>query len=283
MTSANEAVFAPQFQPVRRLVLNEGAARVMRDAEDHKADELWQGDAFDSEDPSASAIPVYARVGKRPALVAELVCGSFARALHLPAPEVFVCTIPPGHLPGSKMAPATVPTMCVASRDIGGDTFAQFLRTNEMSALKLLRHWPELGKVIAFDEWLANTDRNLGNLIYVAQALHIIDHAEALGGSARDLFPLVQLTRTQFDNKLAGVLATFTPPACSEILEQVHRWLNDTATGLDIPQLVDSAGASPWHTGEQKSELIDFITQRLTLTHSLLCNRLGHPQLSLTA
>ena len=43
------------------------------------------------------------------------------------------------------------------------------------------RYWPDLPKVVAFDEWLANPDRNMGNLIYVAQTLHIIDHAEAFG------------------------------------------------------------------------------------------------------
>ena len=276
-------MFNLQFPPVRRLVLNEGAARVARDVEDSKADELWQGDAVDPANPQDPTVPVYLRLGQRAALVAELVCGCVARALCLPAPEVFLLTVPAGHLAGSALARPDAPTLCVATRDIGGATFAQFLSSNEDAALQLLHQWPELARVVAFDEWLANQDRNLGNIIYVAQTLHIIDHADAFGGSARQLFPLAELTTQQFQNKLAGTLNAYKSSKRNELLQDVHTWLAQVGAGINIPAVVESASTRPWNTPEQDGELVDFIQQRLTLTHALLCNRLGHPQLSLTA
>ena len=283
LSSANEAVFNVQFQPVRRLILNEGAARVMRDGESGKDDELWQGDAVDLTETQAPTVPLYLRLGQRPALVAELVCGCIARALALPAPEVFLLTVPAGHLAGSKLALPGTPTLCVATRDIGGNTFAQFLSSDEDAAILLLHQWPELARVVAFDEWLANQDRNKGNLIYVAQTLHIIDHAEAFGGSARNLFPLAEMTDVQFGNKLAGTLNAFNPGKRNVLLQAVQAWLAQAAGSIDITAVVGSASTRHWNTPEQDGELVDFIQQRLTLTHALLCNRLGHPQLSLKA
>lgn len=246
-----------------------------------KEDELWVGDAFNPLDPGEPAIPVYARLGKSGALVAELICGCVARALKLPAPEVFLILIPPGHLPKSKHCNATTDTFCIGTRDIGGTNFTQLLSADMDAALPLLRQWPALPNVIAFDEWLANPDRNTGNLIYVAQALHIIDHADAFGGSARELYPLAELTSCKFRNLLAEMFNDFGHEARSSLLKNVLTWLNEAASTMDVQGVVNSAPTSLWNTPEQDRELVDFITQRLTITHSLLCDRLGHPQLSL--
>lgn len=256
---------------------------VPRDGLEDKEDELWVGDAFDPLEPGAAATPVYVRIGKAGALVAELVCGRLARAMKLPAPEVFLISIPQGHLPNSKLASKAGHTLCVGTRDIGGTNFTQLLKTNGVGALPLLRNWSELPKVVAFDEWLANEDRNTGNLIYVAQTLHIIDHAEAFGGSARELFPLAELTGTSFNNLLAEMFTMFPPESRRELLDKVHTWMLENAATLDVQEVVSSALTSLWNTPEQDNELVDFIKARLTLTHSLLCHRLGHPQLSLQA
>lgn len=264
-------------------MLDEGASLVPRDDLEDKDDELWVGDAFDPREPGAAAIPVYVRLGKSGALVAELVCGCLARAMKLPAPEVFLISIPQGHLPASRLASSEAHTLCVGTRDIGGTNFTQLLRTNGVGALPLLRNWAELPKVVAFDEWLANQDRNTGNLVYVAQTLHIIDHADAFGGSTRELFPLAELTSMSFSNLLADMFNAFAPESRKDLLDQVHAWMLENAATLDVQEVVSSALTSLWNTPEQDTELVDFIKARLTLTHSLLCHRLGHPQLSLQA
>lgn len=276
-------MFSAAPEQVRLLVLDEGASLVPRAGQDDKTDELWLGNAFNPTEPQAPAVPVYVRLGKAGALVAELVCGCLARAMQLPAPEVFLISIPQGHLPHSRLANQKERTLCVGSRDIGGASFTQLLNAQGAAALPLLRHWPDLPKVVAFDEWLANPDRNTGNLIYVAQTLHIIDHAEAFGGSSRELFPLAELTDTCFANLLADMFEAFKPESRNDLLNQVRNWLLDTAAAIDVQEVVKSALTSLWNTPEQDRELVDFIKARLHLTHSLLCHRLGHPQLNLQA
>lgn len=270
--------------PVQTLILEKGSTRVRRSNERDKRDELWQGDGFNPLEPDEVAVPVYLRLGQSNALVAELVCASLARSLQLPVPDIYLVIVPPGHLPRSKLASKTEQTLCVGTRDIGGKSFVQLLNEEGQAATRLLQNWPELGKVAAFDEWLANPDRNLGNLVYAAQTLHIIDHAEAFGGSTRAMFPLSDLTEMQFSNILADLIhECFVPDHVHSLLEQVQQWLRQTASAMDVPTVVQLAGADSWTAEAERTELVDFISERLTLTHALLCQRMGHPQLTLRA
>lgn len=281
--AANDNNFSPRFTPVRWLELNSGATRVKRSKERSKPDELWHGDAFDPQRPDDPAIAVYLRLGGAGALIAELVCGCMARALGLPAPEVFIVSVRPGVLRRSGLANKSADTLCVATRDVGGDTFAQLLNDDDDAALRLLCDWANLNKVAAFDEWTANPDRNMGNLIYAAQTLYIIDHADALGGQNQAADGLKELTTQMFSNRLADLLNVFDVTKRSAMLKEIEQWVTARAAPLDLPIIVANAGTFPWRDASHDKELVDFLTQRLTVTHSLLCHRLGHPQLDLKA
>lgn len=279
--SANEPTFEPPSLLVRQLTLDAGASRVQRPGEHAKTDELWLGNAYDPTNPDAATETLYLRVGSAPVLVAELVCGRMAHLLGLPAPEVFLVTVLAGTLPDSKLCPPETNSLYVGTRDVGGQTFSQLLDSNSQATARLLNTWPALGQVAAFDEWLANVDRNMGNLLYVAQTIHIIDHAEAFGGTMRTLFPLAELTETEFENKLARVLGALDPSRRMSILSDLGAWLKQTAGAMDVAATVRGAVHEALCNTAQHAELVDFIRRRLTITHRLLCNRLGHPQLQL--
>jgi hypothetical protein len=280
--SANDADFALSPSPVRLLQLNKGAVRVKRSQERSKTDELWLGDAFDPLRQDDPAIPIYVRLGDGGAMVAELVCGCLARALELPAPEVFLVSVKPGSLPKSKIASSKNDTLCVATRDLGGSSFTQLLNTeNADAAALLLTEWTELSTIAAFDEWTANPDRNMGNLIYASQALHIIDHADAFGGRDRDLYPLAELTTQTLTNRLGEMLNGFEIDKRDMILKDIQQWITTTAAPLDLANVIQCANIKKWNSDIHDGELLDFLKQRLTVTHSLLCQRLGHPQLNL--
>ena len=283
LNCANESTFLPRFAPVRWLVLNKGATRVRRSRERSKPDELWHGDAYDPKRPEEPAIPVYLRLGGASSFNAELVCGCMARALGLPAPEVFVVNVKPGMLRRSTLANKDTYTLCVATLDLGGNTFTQLLNDDDDAAVQLLHDWADLSKVAAFDEWTANPDRNMGNLIYAAQTLHIIDHADAFGGACRGMLSMAELTEQMFANRLADLLNVFDAAKRNTMLKEIGEWLAASAEPLDVKILVEQAGTWPLDHRSRDQDLVDFLSQRLTVTHKLLCNRLGHPQLSLTA
>lgn len=143
----------------------------------------------------------------------------------------------------------------------------------------MLLKWEHLIPVATFDEWMANRDRNLSNIIYTSNVLWIIDHAEAFHGSARGLFGLGDLVGDSASNILGDLLKGFALAECALHLEAANKWLQSMATRVSIQDAAACAEIDQWQSEEQQTELIDFVVQRLNLTYSLLCNRLGHPQL----
>lgn len=281
-TSANDERFDVLAQPVRVLELNTGAHKVRRPGGAGKPDELWLGSAWDAGAPEADDVQVYVRVAGLQPSTAELLCGVVGRALGLPVPEPFLVRISRGALPRSRLLDTRLPEcMAVASHNVGGTNFVKLLHRSSDSALRLLLTWEHLVPVATFDEWLANTDRNLGNILFAAGTLWLIDHADALGGTQAQLYPLAELTEVAFDNKLGRMLEGLQRPQRVAALQQASHWLAHPAGALDLQAALQCTGLAAWQSTAARTQLLDFVRARLTLTHSLLCNRLGHPQLPL--
>lgn len=278
-SSANDSTFGMAVQPIRVLRLNLGAERIERSREVSKDDELWLGSAYDPNDNAGEDVGVYIRIADPLPVVAELICAVVGRSMGLPVPEPFLVSIDKGGLPESKLLPQDTPALAFASLNVGGQTFSQLMRGDSPAMRAMLMKWEHMIPVATFDEWMANGDRNLSNILFAANVLWIIDHAEAFHGKASGLFGLSELIENSSGNILGDILAKCTPAECSRHLEEAQAWLAKTAAFVDIQEAAACADIDYWQTPEQKAELLDFVTQRLTLTHRLLCTRLGHPQL----
>lgn len=268
---------------MRLLLLDKGAQRVVRPNESGKSDELWhgKGSALHDDEPD---IPVYVRLAPTNNLGAELISAVLAAARGLPVPEPFLVVIQPDDLPDSRFVDDQQPvTLAFASRDIGGDTFAQLMNTNSASAQAMLKRWDQLVAVSTFDEWIANVDRNHGNLISVRDRIWLIDHAEALGGSLRKMWDLADFVADKVSNRLADVY--LTGDGITERrnhLDRAEDWVAETV-GLDLSDAIRCANLGTLHSDDEQSALLEFLSRRLYLTHHLLCSRLGLQQLNLHA
>lgn len=273
---------APSIAAVRVLRLNRGAIRVKRRNASRRSDELWVGTGY-SESGADDDVALYLRIGTARHIVAELVCAVIGRAIGLPVPEPLIVKIRKGDLPTSRLIDHEADaTLAFASASVGGDSCAQLLREDSEHALRLVMTWRQLLPTTAFDEWMANPDRNLGNIVFAAQNLWLIDHAQALGGKAAELSSLKSLQQHAFSNVLANLIeSAFVPADRADHLKRVQRWLNDNTLALDLEEAVAATGVRRWHTKRERAQLLDFVRNRLLITHSLLCNRLGHPQLNL--
>ena len=272
----------PLLAPVRVLRLNKGAIRVKRRSPRRRSDELWVGTGY-TESGQDDDVPLYLRIGTARHIVAELVCAVIGRAIGLPVPEPLIVKIRRGDLPSSRLIDQEADaTLAFGSASVGGDSCAQLLREDSEHALRLVMTWRQLLPTTAFDEWMANPDRNLGNIVFAAQNLWLIDHAQALGGKAAEASSLKSLQEQAFPNVLATMIESAFPPADrAEHLKRVQRWLNHSTLALDLEDAIAATGVRRWHTKRERTQLLDFVRNRLLITHTLLCNRLGHPQLNL--
>lgn len=158
---------------------------------------------------SAGEIEAYVkRLGDVREILVEIVCATIARELRLPVPEPLLVLVPE-YLGGPQLA--------FGSAAIGQPNVAAFLATSEQTAVaNRLRAWEHLLPAACFDEWIANYDRHLGNLLYNGDGdFWLIDHGLAVDSriAVDALAPKNQLFSFAVDGLPEGDLLMLRPRA----------------------------------------------------------------------
>jgi len=110
--------------------------------------------------------------------IIECICSMLGRKIGLPIPKPYLVKVLPGILP----IPNDQPLITYASEDAGFPSFKRYLNSMTESILitRLLNSKLSMS-VGLFDEWIANIDRNLGNILYDgSETFLFIDHGKAL-------------------------------------------------------------------------------------------------------
>ncbi|MEY8689582.1 MAG: hypothetical protein AB9M53_06845 [Leptothrix sp. (in: b-proteobacteria)] len=133
--------------------------------------------------------------------------------------------------------------------------------------------WPGFSTCVAFDEWVANVDRHVNNLLLTAGGQLVpIDHSDCFGGPGRHDR---EFTRGEewYLNRLLEEL--FTPeqlalPIKAGLISAAERWPEvRRRCAADLERL------SPW-LGEQRGlNWLQWLETRADLTAQLLCERVG--------
>lgn len=126
-------------------------------------------------DVQGTDVAVVAKKLPNEEILGEIYCSLLCRAVGLPAPEPLLLK---DQATGAWM---------FGSVDLPHPNCSQFLNFDPASPHshlmlgELLRSWPALPKVAAFDEWINNRDRNLQNMLWQDEdTFALIDHGKAL-------------------------------------------------------------------------------------------------------
>lgn len=280
-SAANADYFAPKFDAITRGTLNEGAEKIPTG--DNKTDEIWLGSInIDGTDD----IAVYLRMSGKRQMMAELICAVLGRAIGLPIPLPFIVTVDRKKLPRSKrwasMEKGQKQCVMFASAAIEGKgNFTQLLQNNSDYARRLIQTWAQYPEAAIFDELLANVDRNYSNMLFRANIIWLIDHAEAFGGISASLFPLNEIAEDPFRNQLLDDFkADFTLPKRASILAIAKEMLLQIQQ-FDLKRMLQSIGDEHISADGGIAEVLNFLETRLLHTVPLICRRLDIPQLPL--
>lgn len=153
----------------------------------------------------------------RTQLANELLVSVLATTLGLPTPEVFLGLASSSDLPATK-GPlfGTGERLVFVSADVCAPNLAHQLSilANSASAkaiLSTILSWPELGRLYAFDAWVANIDRHQGNLLLAGTGkVWLIDHGHCITGPNWDASQLLP------DGSFANRLADWATPQLSD-------------------------------------------------------------------
>lgn len=107
----------------------------------------------------------------------EYICSLIAIALKLPVPDPIIVIADHDVI---NEIPEGVKAIGFGSVDVNYPSFKRRF-PNYMPYIRMLVGFPEVSEVSAFDEWIINTDRNLGNILYDGgDNVYFIDHGMAL-------------------------------------------------------------------------------------------------------
>jgi hypothetical protein len=180
-------------------------------------------------DLGTEQVPVIYKKVPEPELAAELFCGLLAREAALPAPEPLLLFDPQTGDFVFGAVDMEYPNSLRAFTIDPNNANPAAVKTLMDTVLA----WKRIKEAAAFDEWIHNRDRNLGNILYAgAGEFVLIDHGKAL-----DIDP-----NYGSNNHLCAMLASncTDPKALRALLRSLQR----TAASFDI-----------WHAETPRADL----------------------------
>lgn len=218
-------------------------------------------------------------------IVAELAASQLGRALGLNIPKPFLVIVDPGMIPADQSSfDQTGTLLAFASAQAGKApvSFNRLINSVSTGIHQLLLDWKGLNSTIAFDEWLANVDRNPGNILFNAEdkSFWLIDHGQALTGSNWPLWGLED-HKVAATNVLLNELLRDAPLDTNQkaALRDSANELMLRASQLDFDQL-DPDNYFGLLVGEdEKSTISTFAYLRAFVTVELICKKIGMPGL----
>ena len=228
-------------------------------------------------DIPSGRLRAYVKVLAGRQLVNELFSTTLGRALGLPIPEGFIVRARPSDLPESTaLADHGNEALLFASRAQGSPDLKRRLQGDAEAAAELFAAWSDWDRCMTFDEWIANVDRHLGNILFGGPGdVWLIDHGHAFTGPAwasADLTP-----GGRWINKLAEHrIPELTLPRRAAARDSVRDFMS-VINAVDVGASFEASHAPKLLASADATAMRDFVTSRIPHLYAILADRLGIP------
>lgn len=251
-----------------------------KDAETYKAELIEQ--------VSGKTVTGYIKLTHDPRkVIAELATSQVGRALGLRVPRPYVAILDTADLREELNSDFTNRghIVCFASKQAGARSYSLERALNGTTAeiLDQFESSFDIGSTIALDEFVANDDRNLGNIIYHPgkREFWLIDHGRALTGTYWTLWGLDDPS-VSVGNCLADQGAQEWDEAKRNAVLESTRELISKCAQLCLDELDQDGHFAKIDAATDKQEIVNFLRERIQHTVPLLCQRLQLGHLPLT-
>ncbi|MEW6563296.1 MAG: HipA family kinase [Pseudomonadota bacterium] len=207
-------------------------------------------------------------------LLAECVCAVIGRSIGMPIPRPFLVYDEKGFAGEVNSLPF------FAMEDAKHPSVRRWLaRTDDPVIWEALLRWASIQECALFDEWVANIDRNQGNLLYDGVGdFMMIDHAHALGG-ASEPYSLPHHTDCVRNIIADWLLPRFSVSQNVGFSESADKKVAEWQSGLvemernSVPHL--------YGMEREVQNVSEFLRDRLPKLRELIDSRAGVPRLGL--
>jgi hypothetical protein len=215
-------------------------------------------------------------------LANEVVTAALGAALSLPVPKAYIALAEPAILATNHAPRLGSASLLFASTDVFTPSVAQIVVGSDfLVALKrvaaILLKSSRLGSLYAFDAWLANIDRHIGNLL-LGPDVYLIDHGRCYTGptwTAADLRPAVI-----FRQRLKEWLTPVLPDVDRKRIATEAAAMTIALSKVDI-EGVGTANRVPALLGDADfMALVDFLKERIVHVPRIAGDALEQPMVA---
>lgn len=219
-------------------------------------------------------LPAFVKFIDRRAILIESLCAIIGRGLNLPVPTPVLAFIPNDANPNPARHTDDV---AFASLDATYPSIRKLVTINQQidktrinPIMDRLTRWKHLMRAATFDEYIANADRQIGNLLYDGlNDFILIDHERCMPAS---LSP----HEANVKNNLADFLPRDEHGRRRSLKEILQTHLQDYS-GLPYNLLAEKAHSDIYSRDEQANNSIQFLQDRIHHIADIIRMRLGFP------
>jgi hypothetical protein len=219
----------------------------------------------------------YVKIPNNPiSIISELAAAQVGRAINIKIPSPYIVYIDPGEIPEDSRFHGKNITLGFGSSSCGENSksFERLINTGQES---ILNDWNDMEQTLIFDEWIANTDRNLGNLIYdpATKNYWLIDHGRAFA-DLNSLFAQDNITNHSIsvNNDLVNQFKN-CDIAYANKLQRLSNQLMIKCRQIELDQLDFDDHYARVNGIITKTQLSNFLIRRIHHTTELICHKIG--------
>lgn len=201
-------------------------------------------------------------------IVVETIATILGRSIGLPLPIPILVKVIPGRIPSVHLEADEI-FFGSQSQDI--PDLVQWLNkdADEDALMRRLMSWPQAASSGCFDEWIANTDRNLQNLLYDGgKNFTLIDHGKS--------FPSGMHAHSPIEKNLLLEVSTKRPvPHVREKVARDASIFIQSCEKMSVGELLISLGDVVDGANQHTAEIGDFLQHRLPQLGEIIATKLG--------
>lgn len=210
-------------------------------------------------------------------LANELIAASIIGKLNLPAPRAFLVFAEPADSFGGMQVNHESGTNIYFGSELSPHKpFFHAFNMDAALAFKALVGLPGWGGILAFDEWIANADRHLGNFLFDGSTVYLFDHDRCLTGPDWKPADLDASANHQV-HKLVTLLHTAMSANDRRAAKSLADEFSKLASGIDVRNVVAESYAAQLKNGVSQDipAAEAFLTARKPIISSLCEQRLA--------
>lgn len=202
----------------------------------------------------------------------EIIVALVGRIYGLPIPKPIIVKVEPNH-----------PDICVAettflygSEAYDSPNFERFLRRYNCNE-ELILNYKNLHKILAFDELIANPDRNNGNILYDGESFQFIDHEYCFANNQNPKAEILDDWKTGNISDIYRHHHGSNDVLIHATMKKVKKYINDElkATYDDVILVLDGVSLDGQSYSSKVSFVKNFILERLPVLDVLLKNSIS--------